>query len=59
MQAELLELKARYGQQLHLRKAPAASSTSPFPIVITWALDAPKAAEAYDLSSVKVLHSLL
>ena len=55
MQAELLDLKAKYGHQLHLKKAPPTSSTFPFPIVVSWALDAPKAAEAYDISLVKVL----
>ena len=59
MQAELLELKARYGHQLHLRKAPAGSNTSPFPILISWTLEAPKAADAYDVSSVKVLHQVV
>lgn len=54
MQAELLDLKAQYGPRLHLKKAPPTSDTSPFPIVIQWSLDAPQAAEAYDISSVKV-----
>lgn len=55
MQAELLHLKTKYGHHLHLKKAPPASSTAPFPIVVSWALDAPSAAEAYDISLVKVL----
>ena len=56
MQAELLDLKAKYGHQVHLKKASATSSTSPFPIVVSWSLEAPKAAEAYDISLVKVLY---
>lgn len=55
VQVELLELKTKYGHQLHLKKATPASSTAPFPIVVSWALDAPSAAEAYDISLVKVL----
>lgn len=55
MQSELLDLKTNYGHHLHLKKATPASSTAPFPIVISWALDAPSAAEAYDISLLKVL----
>ena len=54
MQAELLDLKQQYGPALHLKKAPAGVSTTPFPISVSFTLDAPASAEVYDISSLKV-----
>ena len=54
LQAELLDLKQQYGHALHLKKAPADVSTTPFPILVSFTLDAPVSAEVYDISSLKV-----
>lgn len=54
LQAELLDLKQLYGHALHLKKAPASVSTTPFPILVSFTLDAPVSAEVYDISSLKV-----
>lgn len=54
LQAELLSLKQEFGSKLHLKKAPADVLTAPFPILASFVVDAPAAAESYDVSSVKV-----
>ena len=57
MQEELLGLKRTYGHSLHLKKAPAGATNSPFPLLISNVLDPPAEAEAYDVSSIKVAES--
>ncbi|KAA6418012.1 MAG: hypothetical protein FRX49_12012 [Trebouxia sp. A1-2] len=55
LQADLLALKQQYGSDLHLKKAPADVTTTPFPILVSLSLDAPASAEAYDISSLKAM----
>ena len=58
-QEELLSLKRIHAHNLHLKKAPAGTPSAPFPISVSYVVEPTAAAEAYDVSSIKVQYAVV